>query len=53
MVSSFLVSLVLLVMHKYGIVCSTHIGLLITIAVTHGVLGCHGLSGPRRRIAKR
>jgi len=34
MVSSFLVSLVLLVMHKYGIVCSTHIGLLITIAVT-------------------
>jgi len=34
MVSSFLVSLVLLVMHKYGIVCSTHIGLLITIVVT-------------------
>ncbi len=34
MVSSFAVSIVLLVLHKNGITMSTHIGLLITIAVT-------------------
>ncbi len=34
MISSFLVSIVLLVLHKYGIHLSTHVALLVTIAFT-------------------
>ena len=34
MVSSFMVSVVLLVLHKYGITTSTYMGLLITVSVT-------------------
>ena len=52
MVSSFLVSLALLVLAKNGVHFSTHVALLVTIAVTTVVLGRDGLPGaadrPRR-----
>lgn len=34
MVSSFLISLLLLILHKFGMGCSTYIGLLVTVAST-------------------
>jgi solute:Na+ symporter, SSS family len=47
MVSSFVVSLAILVLHKYGVSIDTHVGLLATIAITTAAWLIAAYTGPQ------